>query len=119
AYAAYASALSTLNAAKSKMNSLQSTLFKANQTFLTDKGSSATPSDAQKADPKYIEENADWLQAEADYKNQAAVITSAQAALNSAAIALQATQDSIVIAPISGTIANFSTFVGDKVTATS
>lgn len=116
AYVDYTNALATLNAAKSKMNSLQSALFKANQAFLNDKGVS-NPSDAQKVDPKYVQQKADWLQAESDYNNQAAVIGAAQAGLNKAAIAYQATQDSITVAPAAGTIANFSAALGEKVTA--
>src|SRR5262249_25065532 len=72
AYASYLSAQNGLNDANAKLNSLQSALFKANQAFVTDRGV-INPSDQQKADPKYIEENADWLQAEADYKNQQSV----------------------------------------------
>lgn len=118
AYADYLSAQNTLNSAQSKMNSLQSALFKANQTFLNDKGVS-NPSDLQKTDPVYIEENADWLQAEADYKNQAGVIAQAQAALNAASLSYQATQDSVVTAPVSGTVANLSVSQGNSVTASS
>lgn len=117
AYANYLTAQNTLNTAKAKMNSLQSALFKANQTFITDKGI-INPSDQQKADPKYIEENADWLQAESDYNNQKGVIAQAQAALQSAALAYQATQDAVVIAPVAGTVANVSVTVGSSVTAT-
>src|SRR5205823_1113568 len=72
AYADYLSAQNNLNSAQAKMNSLQSALFKANQTFINDKGV-PNPSDLQKTDPVYVEENADWLQAQADYKNQAGV----------------------------------------------
>ncbi|HZE87589.1 MAG TPA: HlyD family efflux transporter periplasmic adaptor subunit [Methylomirabilota bacterium] len=116
AYADYLSAQNNLNTAKSKMNSLQSALFKANQTFINDKGIS-NPSDQQKSDPTYIEENADWLQAEADYTNQQGVISQAQAALNNASLAYQATQNAIVTAPVGGTVANLSVLVGSSVSA--
>lgn len=116
AYASYLSAQNTLDTAKSKMNSLQAALFKANQTFLSDRGV-ANPSDQQKADPVYIEENAAWLQAESDYNNQSVAISQAQAALNDAALAYQATQDSVITAPISGTVANIVVKTGDQVTA--
>jgi macrolide-specific efflux system membrane fusion protein len=113
AYASYLSAQNSLNAAQAKMNSLQETLFKANQSFVKDAG---TPN-PDTADPKYIEERAAWLQAESDYKNQGTVIAQAQAALNSAALAYQATKDSIVTAPIDGSIANFSAVSGSNVSA--
>ena len=115
AYSNYLSAQNTLNSAGSKTNSLQSAEFKANQKFIND----AVDRNLATDDPTYIQENADWLQAEADYKNQATVVTQAQASLNSATIAYQATQDMIDTAPAPGTIANFSASVGDKVTATS
>lgn len=105
-WSSYLSAQNTLNAAKAKMNSLQSALFKANQAFINDKGVS-NPTDQQKADPKYIQENADWLQAEADYNNQAGVIAAAQAALTSAWLSYQETS-STIIAPTAGVIANLS-----------
>lgn len=118
AYASYLSAQNSLKSAQAKMNSLQSALFKANQSFITDKGI-ANPSDQDKVDPKYIEENADWLQAEADYKNQQGVIAQTQAALNSAALSYQATQDSVVTAPVAGTVANLAAITGSTVTASS
>jgi HlyD family secretion protein len=114
AYASYLSAKNSLASAQAKINSLQAAEFKANQTFMNGKGSSNDP---DKSDPTYIQENANWLQAEADYKNQAIAISQAQAALNSASLSYQATQDSIVTAQVAGTIANVSYSVGDQVTA--
>lgn len=116
AYSNYLAAQNGLNNAQSKLNSLQSALFKANQAFVNGKGVN-NPSDQQKSDPIYIEQQAEWQQAEADYKNQQGVINQAQAALTSASLAYQATQDSIVTAPIGGTIANLSAAVGSSVTA--
>jgi macrolide-specific efflux system membrane fusion protein len=116
AYASYLSALNSLNSAKSRMNSLQSALFKANQAFITDRGVD-NPSDSQKADPRYIEENAEWLQAESDYNNQTGVISQAQVSYTSASYNYQATQDSIVTAPTAGTVANLSAIVGGTVSA--
>lgn len=102
AYASYLSAQNNLNSATAKMNSLQSALFKANQTFINDKGI-PNPSDSDKANPKYIEENADWLQAEADYTNQQTVIAASQASLNSASLTLSQTSSTIT-APVAGTV---------------
>ncbi|HUD45007.1 MAG TPA: HlyD family efflux transporter periplasmic adaptor subunit [Patescibacteria group bacterium] len=116
AYASYLSAQNNLNSAKSKMDSLQAALFQANQAFVNDKGIN-NPSTDQQADPKYIEENANWLQAQADYTNQQGVINQAQASLNTASLAYAATQDSTVTAPIAGTVANLSAVVGSNVTA--
>lgn len=116
AYQNYLATVTSLNSAKSKMNSLQSALFVANQKFVNDRGVT-NPSTDQKNDPVYIEENANWLQAEADYNNQQAVISQAQAAVNAASLKYQTTQDAIVTAQVSGVIANLSYSVGDQVTA--
>lgn len=116
AYASYLEAQSTVSNATATLNSLQSAMFVANQKFVTDRGV-ANPSDQQKADPVYIEENADWLQAEANYKNQQAVIAQAQAGLTSASLAYQATQNATVTAPTSGTVANIVGLTGAKVIA--
>lgn len=114
AYATYLSAKNTLANAEAKINSLQAAEFKANQTFMNGKGGEDNP---DTSDPNYIQEKANWLQAEADYKNQATAISQAQASLNSASLSYQATQDSIVTAQVGGTIANVSYSVGDQVTA--
>lgn len=115
AYASYLGAETNLQSAQAKMNSLQAALFSANQAFVTDKGQ-GNPSTAEQADPKYIEEDATWLQAEADYKNQQGVIQQAQVAANSAWLAYAATQDSTVTAPVDGTVANLAVAPGSTVT---
>lgn len=99
AWSNYLSAKNTLDSANAKVNSLQSALFKANQTFVNDRGTINPITD----DPKYIEEKADWLQAEANYINQQSVIEQAQIAFNSAWLAYLQTSATI-IAPISGTV---------------
>lgn len=114
AWASYLSAQNSLNTAKAKMNSLQSALFKANQAFINDKGIS-NPSDQQKSDPKYIQENADWLQAESDYNNQAGIISQAQASLTSSWLAYQQ-YSSEILAPVSGVISSLSIAEGSLIT---
>lgn len=117
AYANYLGAQSSLSSAQSKMNSLQAALFKANQAFLTDRGV-ANPTDGQKADPVYIEENATWLQAEADYKNQQQVISQAQSALSSSWLSyLQ--NSSTIVAPTSGVVSNLTVAEGVAITSSS
>lgn len=114
AYASYQSAQNNLNSAQAKLNSLQANLFQANQTFINDKGIS-NPSDQQKQDPKYIIENANWLQAEADYKNQQSVIAAAQTALNASWLAYQA-ESPTIYAPSGGTITDIVIVPGLKIT---
>lgn len=102
AFASYLGAQANLNSARAKINSLQATLFKTNQAFITDRGV-PNPTTDQKADPVYIQENATWLQAEADYKNQQTVIAQTQSALNSAWINFEQSS-ATVTAPTAGTI---------------
>lgn len=102
-WASYLSAQNTLNTAKAKMNSLQSALFKANQTFVNGKGTADPDTD----DPVYIQQRADWLQAEADYNNQANVIKQAEAALSSAWLSYSQLSPTIT-APMSGVVGNLS-----------
>lgn len=101
AYSSYLAAKTSLDAAQAKINSLQATEFTDNQKFINDAVARGLETD----DPTYIEENATWLQAEADYKNQQAVISQAQAALNSTSLALSQISSTIT-APASGTISN-------------
>jgi macrolide-specific efflux system membrane fusion protein len=103
-----------LNSAKAKMNSLQSALFKANQTFVNGKGTSDPDTD----DPTYIQQRADWLQAEADYNNQANVIKQAEAALASAWLSYAQLSPTIT-APMSGTVKNLSITPGLTISGSS
>ncbi len=101
AYSSYLSAKTSLDAAQAKINSLQATEFTANQKLIND----AVARGLAANDPTYIEENATWLQAEADYKNQQSVISQAQAALNSASLSLSQISSTIT-APAPGTVSN-------------
>lgn len=113
AYASYLGAKNSLSSAEAKLNSLQSSAFSANQKFVND----AAERDLATTDPTYIQEWANWLQAESDYKNQSTVIAQAKASLQSATLSYQATQDSVVTAPVAGTVANLSISVGSNVSA--
>lgn len=101
-YSSLLSAQNTLNSVNAQLYTLQNTLFVANQKFVNDKGIS-NPTDQQKSDPVYIEEQASWLAAEAAYKNQAGVISQAQANLNNASLTYQLTSGTITV-PTSGII---------------
>ncbi|MDO8657134.1 MAG: efflux RND transporter periplasmic adaptor subunit [Candidatus Levybacteria bacterium] len=117
AWSSYLSAKNSFSSAQAKINSLQSALFKANQAFINDKGI-ANPSDQQKADPKYIEENAEWLQAEADYKNQTAVIAQTQVAVSSAWLSY-VQLSSTITAPYSGVVSGLTLTPGLSITGSS
>ncbi|MBF8249888.1 MAG: hypothetical protein HW400_489 [Candidatus Levybacteria bacterium] len=113
AWSSYLSAQNSLASANAKINSLQSALFVANQKFINDRGV-VNPSTDQKNDPVYIEENANWLQAEADYKNQTGVIAASQANLNNASLAYQLTSGTIV-APTSGIVSDLTITEGMQI----
>jgi macrolide-specific efflux system membrane fusion protein len=113
AYASLLSAQNNLNSANAQLYSLQSNLFVANQKFINDKGIT-NPTDQQKQEPVYIEENATWLAAEAAYKNQSNVISQAQAGLNNASLSYQLTSGTIV-APTSGVIGDLTITKGMQI----
>src|SRR5258708_1774829 len=114
AWSSYLSSKTALDAAQSKINSLQAAEFKANQAFIND----AVARNLVTADPNYVQENASWKQAEADYKNQAAVITQTQAAVNSSWLAYSQIS-SIITAPMIGTIGGLSLTPGLPLTSNS
>ncbi len=114
AYSQLLASQNNLNSALAQLNSLQATLFKTNQAFVTDRGIK-NPTDQDKADPVYIEENANWLQAQANYINQQGVISQSQAALNSASLAYNEISSSIT-APVAGTISDITIAPGLVIT---
>jgi len=103
AYSSYLSAKNNLDSAKSTLYSLQSQEFAANQKFINDAVARSLKTD----DPTYIQQYADWLAAEAKYKNQQNVINQSQVAINSAWLAYQSVSP-IITAPISGTMTNLT-----------
>jgi len=113
AYSGLLSAQNSLNSAKAQLNSLQSTLFVANQKFMNDRGV-INPSTDQQNDPVYIEENATWLAAEAAYKNQSGVIAQTQANLNNANLTYQLTSGTIT-APTNGVISDLTITEGMQI----
>lgn len=98
-WASYLSAKNSVDTANAKINSLQAALFKANQTFIND----AVERELATNDPTYIQQNALWLQSEADYKNQQGSLAAARASFSASALALYQTSNTIT-APISGTV---------------
>ena len=113
AYASLVSAQNNLNSAQAELYTLQNQEFVANQKFVNDKGI-PNPTQQDTQDPVYIEEQANWLAAEAAYKNQTGVIAQAQAALNNASLAYQLTSGTIT-APTSGTVGDLVVTKGMQV----
>lgn len=114
ALANYLASKSTLDTANATLHTLQAQLFQANQAFIKGKGSSSDP---KKDDPDYIQENASWLAAEANYKKQQSVINQAQASIASTYLLYQATQNTTVKATADGAISNLSITNGSTVHA--
>ncbi len=115
AWANYLAAQNALLGAQADLQTLQVTLFKTNQAFVTDRGV-PNPSAQQQADPVYIEENASWLAAEAAYKNQQNVISQDQASLSSAWLSYQQVS-SVVTAPQAGIISDITITPGMQIAA--
>lgn len=113
-WSSYLSAKNSLFSAQNNYYSLQAAEFKANVTFVND----AVMRGLAVTDPTYIQENAAWLQAEASYKNQAAVIQQVQSSLNSAWLSYQQIS-STVVAPTSGVISNLIVAPGSLVSGSS
>lgn len=114
AYAIYLADKNALDVANAKYNSLQNTLFTSNQKLIND----AVARGLATYDPTYIEENATWLQAEADYKNQAGAIAAAQSSLAASALNLSQLSSNIT-APVSGIVKGLTITPGAVVTVTS
>ncbi|RJR25754.1 HlyD family efflux transporter periplasmic adaptor subunit [Candidatus Microgenomates bacterium] len=110
AWASYLSAKNSLESAKTSIYTLQSALFAANQKFINDAVARELPAD----DPTYIQQNADWLAAEAKYKNQQSVIEQSQASLNSAWLSYTQTSSTIT-APMAGTVTGLTLTTGSSV----
>jgi RND family efflux transporter MFP subunit len=104
AYSSLLSAQNNLRSANAQLYTLQNQLFVANQKFVNDRGVN-NPTEDQKNDPVYIEENAVWLAAEAAYNNQANVINQAQANVSNANLSYQLTSGTIV-APTAGVVSD-------------
>jgi membrane fusion protein, macrolide-specific efflux system len=120
-YANYLAAKNTLDSAQSDLNSLQADMFGAWDSFkqLAEsskyENSDDTPRTDQRTLPEFHISEKDWLAAEADYKNQQAVISKAQAQVSSTWLLYQATQNARVKAPTDGVVTNLSTTKGTSV----
>lgn len=114
AYANYLLAKNQVTSAQSKLHSLQAQAFKANQTFME----GAILSSIASTDTVYIQQQANWKQAEADYINQSGVIAQAQASLTNSWYSYQQTLATIT-APTSGIISNLIVSEGMVLTDTS
>ena len=107
AYAAYLSTKNSLVSAQTTLYTLQSQMFAANQAFMN----GAVARELATDDPVYVQENADWLAAEAKYKNQQNVIAQSQSGVSNAWLAYQAAAPTVT-APLDGEITNLTYLPG-------
>jgi len=112
AWASYLSAKNSLAQTQTNLYTLQSKEFAANQVFM--KG--AVANNDSTSEPTYIQQNADWLAAEAAYKNQAGVIAQAQANLSSSWLNYRQVA-SVITAGKSGLIKNLTIAPGSVISS--
>ncbi|MCL5969943.1 MAG: efflux RND transporter periplasmic adaptor subunit [Patescibacteria group bacterium] len=117
AWASYLSAKTSLESAKAQQFSLQSSMFTKWKAYMDAAQSSSyqNPDGSPRTDtrqlPQFYSTLDDWLAAEAQYKNQQAVVTQAQASLNSSWESYQSATP-IVTAPIAGTVNDITVLPG-------
>lgn len=103
AYSSYLSAKNSLDSAVTTLWTLDSAMWAANRTFVND----SLARGLLNYDPTYIQQNDNWLAAEAKYKNQKNVVSQSQTAVNNAWQAYQLVSP-IVTAPMSGIVTNIT-----------
>lgn len=125
AYANYLAAKTAVDADSAALSSLQSAMFSAWKVYTdmatnsTYQNSDKSPNAVNRTAAEFKTAEADWLAAEANYKNQQGVIAKNDAALASAYTAYIATQMMTVTSPLDGIIANLGVTNGNSVHAPS
>lgn len=123
AFATYESALSSYQSAVQTKQSVQATLEKDRQavldaqTAVNNIQNSETQLQKDSTNSTLTSARETFTADETKYNNADTAIAAANAQLNSASLSYQATQDSVVTAPFSGTVANLSVREGASVTA--
>jgi HlyD family secretion protein len=123
AYANYLTAVATLNAAKSNLNVLRSSMYTQWETFRnlatndTYEDGDNNPKTQNREATEFQVAQDNWLAAEAKYKDQQTVVGQASAAVSSTWLAYQATQNAVIKAVTNGTVTNLSVALGSTVEA--
>lgn len=110
AWSSYLSAKNQIVSAQTTLWTLDSAMWAANKAFIND----AVARGLATWDSTYIQENDNWLAAEAKYKSQQDVIAQSQASLSSAWYAYQQIS-SVITAPSLGMITNLTIAPGSLV----
>lgn len=113
ALASYQSAKNALVTAQNATYTLQSSMLSKWDTFkeLSESEDYKNTVSDKRALPEFVIPQNDWLSAEAQYKNQQAVVAQSQQALSSAAQSLKLSSPTIT-APIAGKVTGFSLMKG-------
>lgn len=114
AYSSYLSAKNSLDSAVTTLWTLDSAMWAANRTFVND----SLARGLLNYDPTYIQQNDNWLAAEAKYKNQKNVVAQSQISVSNAWQAYQLVSP-IVTAPMSGIVTNLTYTEGMNLGGTS
>lgn len=113
AYSSYLSAKNSLDSAQVSLWTLDSAMWAANRKFVND----ALARGLLNYDPTYIQENDEWLAAEAKYKNQQSVVSQAKSSVTNAWNSYQAVSP-IIVSPIKGQITNLTLTEGMVINTT-
>ncbi len=126
AYASYQSAVSAQKTAEQSKQGLDATMWTAQKTLLDAREAKRVKDDnkddyedleEQSIDAAHVQAEKNFTASEQKYKEADVAIAAAKAQVSSTSLAYQATQNLIIKAPSSGTVANLSYKIGDKVTA--
>jgi RND family efflux transporter MFP subunit len=112
------SALGTANATMYSLQSAKDAAWDTYYELATNskyQNSDGSPKTSERVLPEFTTAQNDWLAAEAQYKNQQAVVNQAKAALGSANLSYNATQNATVKSPADGTVSNLSVAPGKTV----
>ncbi len=127
AYASYQNALSSLTSTQDNQQTLDSQMWTAQKAYLDAQNTQnfknnniTNPStkqdytdlEKQSIDSSVTQAQKAFTAAETKYKDGNVAVSAASAQVNSTWLAYQSTQSTQVLAPISGTIANFSSIIG-------
>lgn len=126
AWASYQNAVSTQKTAEQTKLANDATMWTAQKTLLDAREAKRVKDDnkddyedleEQSIDAAHVQAEKNFATAEQKYKEADVAINAAKAQVNSAWLAYQATQNAVVKSTATGTVANLSISVGDKVTA--
>lgn len=126
AWATYRNAVSAQKTAEQANQTLDATMWTAQKTLLDAREAKRVKDDnkddyedleEQSIDAAHVQAEKNFTAAEQKYKEADVAVSAAKAQVNSAWLAYQATQNAVVKSTATGTVANLSISVGDKVTA--